>query len=367
MLYGLPESISEYYIAKNEQNKYAIFYKDNPKEPISGWWNEILENGLVNNESGYYVVRNEQFKYAIFHLDNPDKPVSQWWWKMYWEGLTQGKTDYYIAVEDDQFAIFHKDNATNPISNWYDRIYKYGLAQGDSDYYIAFREGRGEAIFHKDNKNQPISQWWDYIVGIYGLVKGQSNYYIARSQSEQCAIFHKDNEEPLSGWHIDICPIGLVNGTSQYYAVVEPYSSLIQVYCNDDMFYPLYEVPKRDMHPSDIGSILYINSDSLIYVKNGNLMIYDALAKKSDILFTFSNDVVQLMRKEYEIHKHDTSRLIARYVYDGFMPIVINNQCYLYTTYGNLVGKFRQITQAEDYMQSEIMKKNKNADMIRLY
>ena len=167
---GLIEGKSDYYIAQQD-NEQAIFHKDDPEHPISKWWKgiggiealnddffgvpSIFEAGLVEGESDYYLaLRKEDHKWAIFHKDDPEHPISGWWRIIDMNGLLNGKNDYYkVENDDNEQAIFHKDDPDQPISKWLYEIYSLGLLEGKSDYYIAQNKDLYIYIFHKDNKN----------------------------------------------------------------------------------------------------------------------------------------------------------------------------------------------------------------------
>jgi len=152
--------IKERYNEKENRKEEAIFYvDDNGNEiQISKWWKKVYSYGLVDGRSDYYIVKRDDNKEAIFHKDDKENPISGWWKNIYIYGLIEGESNYYIVKrDDDNEAIFHKDDKENPISKWWRDIYNSGLVKGESEYYIARRDDDNKrAIFHKNFKNFPV-------------------------------------------------------------------------------------------------------------------------------------------------------------------------------------------------------------------
>ena len=157
--FGLVEGTSEYYIAQNQNRKWAIFHKDNPDTPISKWHECISSNGLLIGQSQYYYAAlNQKGRTAIFHKDEPKAPISNWWYEITSYGLLQDRSEYYLARNQDwQQAIFHKDNPDNPISNWHENICPTGLVNGTSEYYATSMQNNFIIqIYHTSNISQPL-------------------------------------------------------------------------------------------------------------------------------------------------------------------------------------------------------------------
>jgi hypothetical protein len=212
---------SDYFKVKskvNEHYKQAIFYKDGRQ--VSDWYDNIVEESLVNGKSDYYLAE-EDWKYAIF--DKNGQQISNWYEIVYLDGLVEGESDYYLAKEGWKYAIFDKNG--NQISDWYDSILVDGLILGQSDYYIAKKDGK-QAIFHKSGKQ--VSNWFKHIE-TDGLVVGHTDYYIARENGKE-AIFHKDGKQ-ISDWFSGVLPVGLLEGQSDYYLVRE--DQKFAMFCKD--------------------------------------------------------------------------------------------------------------------------------------
>ncbi len=371
----IQSKISEYYIAKNHSNQYAIFHINNPAQPISQWWDWIELLGLSTEQLEYYIVKNQNGKRAIFHISDPYKPISQWWDWIETCGLIKGQSAYYIVKnQNDGYAIFHRNHPNIPISQWWHAIIREdGLIKGESDYYIVIDNWK-HAIFHRNYPNIPISQWWDYIEP-YGLVKGQSDYYIVQNHNLKYALFYKDNlDEPIAHWHDYIYPCGLINNTSECYAVIDKEASAIQIYHPDDISQPLYMLNKVNRK-----LLLYFDDKVALYLTTKYLMMYDAITMKHNIIGPLSEKMQKIIHKlsrrytTYNIDINITSQLIADYMQHNFLPIVCNDTenyyCYLYTADGNYIGRFSNTQDMIDYIQQEIAKTNKNPsyDMLRLY
>ncbi len=305
-----------YEIKQNSFGHRAIF---DGKEQISNWWLWIYDYGLVEGSSEYYMVINNNGKHAIFHKDDPDTPISQWW----------------------------------------DWINPYELARGQTEYYVA-QMGNKCAIFHKDDPYNPISQWWNDIWHA-GLLKGKSEYYVAKNNDNKYAIFHKNNpNEPVSLWYYSLSPIGLVNGTAQCYAVVQPNSYTVQVYHVNNMYEHLYELPQ-----GKINLLLYIKDEYALYIYNDKLQWYDALTMETNIISPLSEEMIQLLSQGDRIDVEKTDSLLSTYLQNSFLPIVLNNQVYLYTLNGNFLGKFDSEKTATAYIKQELSKDNDYS--MRLY
>jgi hypothetical protein len=200
---------SDYFKVKskvNEHYKQAIFYKDGRQ--VSDWYDDIVEESLVNGQSDYYLAK-EDWKYAIF--DKNGNQISDWYDWILVDGLILGQSDYYIANKDGKEAIFHKSG--KQVSNWFKHIETDGLVVGHTDYYIA-RENGKEAIFYKNGKQ--ISDWFSGVLPV-GLLEGQSDYYLVR-EDQKFAMFCKDGKQ-ITDWYDWVSPQGLVMGQSDYYIV----------------------------------------------------------------------------------------------------------------------------------------------------
>ena len=358
--------MGQYEIRENEQREVAIFDTETG-EQVSQWWKEIYADALIKGTEKYYLAQNKQNQYAIFHIDNQDQPVSNWWNNIYISGLLNGKSDYYLVRNnEDKEALFHKDNQNEPISQWWEYIYY----DDDSHYYYIAQNGDGKyAIFYVDNSGEPITSWWDTVYPD-GLVKGESNCYIVRN-GDRYAIFHKDiNDSQISGeWYDKLSPIGLVNGTSNCYACKQN-GSCIQVYHIDDPYRPLY-----NLHIVDLDSLLYLDGAIAIYVKDGQLKIYDESRKYSIddesreySIAPLSREIKNLMLKGYKIDERSSNKLISDYIHYRILPIVINEQCFIYDLDGRMLGSFTNIEQAIKYIIEEKIINNDNGPYIlRLY
>jgi len=362
---GLVEGVSDYYIVHHD-GKEAIFHKDNPYEPVSQWWKTISHNGLCIGWSNYYIATNDNDQCAIFYKDNPNEPVSLWWDGIYEDGLVHGKSEYYIVQNSNmEEAIFHINNPNTPVSEWWNQILLGGLYKGSCDYYIAQDSHKQYAIFHKDIPEEPVSNWWDEI-HCNALFQGTSYYYIAQVVEEEGegtkAIFHIDNpDEPISDWHFDIAPLGLLNGTTQCYAVMPSENSNIQVYHVNDTTSPLYEIPFKD-----ISFLLHIDDKIAIYVKNRQLMIYDALWEQEKTIAPLSDKTAKLVYS-YTVDTYTTDNLIHKYLQNDFIPIVFNNSCCLYTLNSDSVKEFDSTQNAERYIREIILNKEAETNIMRLY
>ena len=366
---------SEYYIAENHNQKRAIFHKDNPHEPLSGWWYNIYAHELLEGKSECYIAENNNREKAIFHINNPTQPLTQWLDNIYGHAFLEGKSKYYIAQnQNKQLALFDINQSQYPVSGWWKTIHAEQLLQGKSHYYLAKHQNGTLAIFHTNNPYQPISQWWNDI-DPYGLIEGTSDYYIATNQESSKAIFHKDYpDEPLSNWHNYIYPFGLLNNTSEYYAVFSHRNHSIHFYHPNDMSKPLYQISK--VHEK---SLLFFDYDYIIYVTKNNLVIHNNMYKKPDTIVPLPEDLRQnIFYIDYKeiphytmINSCTTNHLITTYRRYNFIPIVyhINSKYegYLYTLSGDYIGKFNNVQNMIEYMQQEIAKKNSSCDMLRLY
>ena len=116
--------IKPIYNENKDKYEYAIFYIDDNgnEKQISKEWYFIYPDGLVDyseSKSEYYIVQRDDDKKAIFHKDDPEHPISKWWNDIYTFGLVNGESDYYIVLRNIGgyfiFLIFHKDNKNFPV------------------------------------------------------------------------------------------------------------------------------------------------------------------------------------------------------------------------------------------------------------
>ncbi len=145
------------YTIINNSNEKAIINSETG-EQISQWWSDIKNDGLINEQSEYYIVRNNDNKWAIFHIHNPCEPISQWWDEIYEEGLVKGESEYYaVRNHNKKFALFHKDDLEEPVTNWHTYIYPLGLLNNTSNCYAVLQDGHSPTqIYHLYEKTQYI-------------------------------------------------------------------------------------------------------------------------------------------------------------------------------------------------------------------
>ncbi len=364
--------LERYRIGFVSRRQKAIFDNETG-EQVSQCWNDIYEK---LEQSEYYVAEDQENKWAIFHIDNPDQPISQWWNDIDLLGLSIGQSQYYLAInQDHKCAIFHKDNPNEPVTQWWEEIEFWGLLTGESPYYVVKTQSGKMAIFHQHNSHQPLSQWWDKI-NAYGLTEGVSQYYIAQNQQNDSAIFHINNpDEPITPWCKYIYRIGLLRGTSECYAVIEKINSPIKIYHPIDNTQPLYELP--NIHQD---ALLYFDEGCAIYLTEQHLMLYDSINMQHNVISQLSAELQYIIHeiyqhnRSYSINTLTTNRLIAQYMNYNFLPITIASDTeysdlyYLYTLDGNYIGKFKKQADMIEYIQKEISKKmDLSCDMIRLY
>ncbi len=208
---------SEYYLAQDQDSKWAIFHINNPYQPISRWWRDILPDGLLQGQSNYYMVI-ERMGQAIFHKDNPYEPVSQWWDDIDTYGVVNNQSEYYLAQnQHGKWAIFHIEYPYEPISNWWDYIYPTGLINGISDCYaVTEKDKPAIKIYHYSDMSQPIytltNVYKDALlyfndriavyltqkhVMIYDNIKMQHNIIgnLSENMQEMIKLIYKNDEE----------------------------------------------------------------------------------------------------------------------------------------------------------------------------
>jgi hypothetical protein len=190
---------SDYFMAGNKHIGYAIYDKDGNQ--ISGFYDKIGEEGLVDGQSDYYVAGKDG-KVAIF--DKNGNQITDWYDEIMPYGLVINQSDYYWAKKDNKYAIFDKDGQR--ISDWFDHIEGYG-----SNYYLVEQDG-WKTILYQDGEQ--VTDWFDDI-GKEGLLEGFTDYYIAE-KDDQKAIFYKDVGQ-ITDWFDDVYPEGLVTGHSGCY------------------------------------------------------------------------------------------------------------------------------------------------------
>ena len=308
--YGLLNGNSDYLLVRNADNKYAIFHKDNPYEPISDWWDDITADGLLKGESEYYIATNQEGKVAIFHKDNPYEPVSQWWDDISINGLLKGEAEYYIATYIGKWPqLLQPNTSTNNID---------ALLNILSDNEIANKERKLQAIFHKDDLDKPVSGWWNDI----NVIDNAFEYYIARNQTGQYAIFHQYYPEtPISKWYrdISIADITTSHGVSShciYYVARESgIDPILHVYQITDTYGKIYNEECYQIEEPELvhkTSILYIDNSMLIYLQKNRLNIYS----------TYFNITQQILLKNKDrIDIQVTKELIKEYIEHYILPI----------------------------------------------
>ena len=163
---GLVKGQSEYYKAgvKVQKSKItdiyeivevALFHKDKRK-PVSRRWKQIEAYHLLCGQSKYYLAQNQEGKWAIFHINNPDVPASKWWDRIIIKEPLE-KMQYYTVTDGKQEAVFHIDNPDEPISQWWDgvRITVYP--------YLTLLQDKKWCISHISNPDQPMTDWHAWI------------------------------------------------------------------------------------------------------------------------------------------------------------------------------------------------------------
>ncbi len=66
------------YKTRRKNNKKAIFNTKTGQQ-VSEWWDDINIFYLLDDNSLYYLAKNQDGKWAAFHINNPDEPITQWW------------------------------------------------------------------------------------------------------------------------------------------------------------------------------------------------------------------------------------------------------------------------------------------------
>lgn len=127
-------------------------------------------------------------------------------------------------------------------------------------YELRKREDGMEAIFDVETGEQ-ISDWW-YSISYAGVVEGTSEYYKVMDAYDYCAIFRKDGKR-ISDWYEYISTEGLVEGQSIYYVVA-----------TGDDWYAIFDKDGRRITPQWFD---YVWTDGLV---EGQREIYIAQAGK---------------------------------------------------------------------------------------
>lgn len=208
---------TEYCIVTREDGKQAIFTKDRTQQ-ISGWWNRIYEEGLVNGKSDYYIVRNDEGKESVMHK-NGTRVVS-WVSKVYLGdgvplGAVSGVSDYIVSIKDDGLVDIYnvKNHTVYPLK--IDAISLSGFLIGQSDYAVVKKFGRVAVV---DKEFKKPSDWYDRVF-VAGVISGESEYYLAEKDMKK-AIFSIQGKQ-VSGWYENIYCRDLLAGKSHYFLAFE--------------------------------------------------------------------------------------------------------------------------------------------------
>jgi len=117
-------------------NKKAIF--NNKNIQISKWWKNIYLDGFINNlKSSYYIVQNDNNKEAIFHKNNKNNPISKWFDIILYMTLDDEEFNFYIGQNKNNKAFYKLDNKDIPIiENVYDFKAESVPIDINNNYYV---------------------------------------------------------------------------------------------------------------------------------------------------------------------------------------------------------------------------------------
>jgi len=90
---------------REKNGKYAIFNGD---VQITEWFDDIVEDGLVEGESNYFIVRKNGKESIYQYKDGIVQKITDDFDGVWSDGLVQGQSNFFIVVENDTKFIYHK-------------------------------------------------------------------------------------------------------------------------------------------------------------------------------------------------------------------------------------------------------------------
>jgi len=186
------------------------------------------------------------------------------------------------------------------------------------------------------------------------LLTGTSDYYIAYDRHPEYpnrdaqAIFHKDNpNEPITGWCRSVSVVGLVQGTSEYYArtIENGNERLTQIFHISDPANPVYDISD---HKLFAGNALYLDKDTAIFEDDEDY--YSWFYNKIYVYDSHSNNLITLNLEPYDIKKRNLL-INPDYIQHRVIPMIgYDRKGYIYDISTNNMQTFDSAKEMQEYL-----------------